>query len=87
VFCKLQENALVALESAGLFRTGGLVKEKVMGLHQILLFITLIHLFLFSLSVLLPNYNVYFSIAVNHVMFMDDLFFWGYSPKNHCLVG
>ena len=28
----LQENALTALESAGLFRTGGLIKEKVMNL-------------------------------------------------------
>jgi hypothetical protein len=52
-----------------------LVKEKVMGLHQILLFITLIHLFLFSLSVLLPNYNVYFR-------FMDDLFFRFFTQKS-----
>ena len=68
----LQENALTALESAGLFRTGGLIKEKVMCLPQILLFIILIHLFSFSHCVTLLHH---FSVVVNHAIFMDDPFF------------
>jgi hypothetical protein len=79
----LQENALAALESAGLFKTGGLNKEKVMNVPLILLFITLIQLFFICHCVFLPHY---FSVVVIHIIFMDDPSFV-FSQKNDCLVG
>ncbi|VAH54173.1 unnamed protein product [Triticum turgidum subsp. durum] len=60
---KSEENALMALEKAGLFNTGGLMKEKVTSLHQTTLLIKLIYLFPVSHVPLLHH----FSVAVNHV--------------------